>query len=156
MDTQEYKRILVGIDGSEQAMEAFKKAVEVAKRNEGTIYVANIIDQQFYNFMGYTPLNDSIVDHETDEVKKMINECKDYAKSVGFESVEGIIAYGSAKEAMAKKLPEKYDIDLIMVGQSGLNAVERFVTGSVASYIIREARCDVLIVRPEPLKEEAK
>lgn len=106
--------------------------------------------------MGYTPLNDSIVDHETDEVKKMINECKDYAKSVGFESVEGIIAYGSAKEAMAKKLPEKYDIDLIMVGQSGLNAVERFVTGSVASYIIREARCDVLIVRPEPLKEEAK
>ena len=62
--------------------------------------------------------------------------------------IEGIIAYGSAKEAMAKQLPEKYGIDLIMVGQSGLNAVERFITGSVASYIIREAKCDVLVVSP--------
>ncbi|MFG6257667.1 universal stress protein, partial [Staphylococcus epidermidis] len=28
---QEYKNILVGIDGSEQALAAFKKAVEVAR-----------------------------------------------------------------------------------------------------------------------------
>lgn len=31
---QAYKKILVGIDGSEQAFAAFKKAVEVARRNE--------------------------------------------------------------------------------------------------------------------------
>ena len=47
---------------------------------------------------------------------------------------------------MAKELPEKYQVDLIMVGQSGLNAVERLMTGSVASYVIREATCDVLVV----------
>lgn len=35
-----------------------------------------------------------------------------------------------------------------MVGQSGLNAVERFITGSVASYVIRQAPCDVLIITP--------
>jgi nucleotide-binding universal stress UspA family protein len=29
-----------------------------------------------------------------------------------------------------------------------LNAVERFMTGSVASYVIKEALCDVLIVHP--------
>ena len=39
---QEYKNILVGIDGSEQALAAFKKAVEVARRNNGKVYVANI------------------------------------------------------------------------------------------------------------------
>jgi nucleotide-binding universal stress UspA family protein len=39
-----------------------------------------------------------------------------------------------------------------MVGQSGLNAVERFMMGSVASFVIREARCDVLIVSPEETK----
>ena len=37
---------------------------------------------------------------------------------------------------------KKYNVDLIMVGQSGLNAVERVVMGSVSSYIIRQAlRC---------------
>lgn len=49
MESQAYKNILVGIDGSDQAKEAFKKAVEVARRNEGKIYVANVIEQQFYD-----------------------------------------------------------------------------------------------------------
>ncbi len=50
---QEYKNILVGIDGSEQALAAFKKAVEVARRNNGKVYVANVIDQQFYGLCSY-------------------------------------------------------------------------------------------------------
>ncbi|MGM0126031.1 universal stress protein [Enterococcus sp. AZ194] len=146
MSTQEYKHILVGIDGSEQADAAFKKAVEVARRNQGTVYVAKVIDQQYYNFMGYTPMNQTLIDQETEDATKLIEDCKAYGKSVNYNKVEGIIAYGSAKEAMAHQLPKKYQIDLIMVGQSGLNAVERFMVGSVSSYIIREALCDVLVV----------
>ena len=34
---QEYQNILVGIDGSKQALLAFRKAVEVARRNQGTV-----------------------------------------------------------------------------------------------------------------------
>ena len=40
-----------------------------------------------------------------------------------------------------------------MVGQSGLNAVERVVMGSVSSYIIRQAPCDVLIVHSEKISK---
>ncbi len=148
MFTQSYQNILVGIDGSDQAMEAFKKALNVAKRNHGTVYVANVIDHQIYTFMSYSPLNENIMDQLTTDAKNLINECKEVGKEFGYNKIEGVIAYGSAKEAMAKTLPEKYDVDLIMVGQSGLNAVERFMTGSVASYVIKEALCDVLIVHP--------
>ncbi|MBO0431811.1 universal stress protein [Enterococcus sp. DIV0660C] len=150
---QEYKNILVGIDGSEQANAAFKKAVEVARRNNGTVYVANVIDQQFYNFMGYAPMDQNLIDQGTENAKEMIQSCKDYGKSVDYTKIEGIIAYGSVKEAMAVNLPKKYQIDLIMVGQSGLNAVERFMTGSVASHVIRRAPCDVLIVTEEKDEE---
>ena len=146
MMEQEYKHILVGIDGSDQALSAFKKAVEVDRRNNGTVYVANVIDQQFYNFMGYVPIDQSLVDQQTETAKQMIEECKAYGKSVDYPKIEGIIAYGSVRESMAVNLPKKYAIDLIMVGQSGLNAVERFMTGSVSSYVIRRAPCDVLIV----------
>lgn len=147
MSTQQYRRILVGIDGSEQADLAFKRAVEVARRNNGKVFVAMVLDQQFYNFMGYTPLNQNIIDQETESAKDLLGECEAYGRSVGFQEIERIIAYGSAKDALAHQLPEKYDIDLIMVGQSGLNAVERVVIGSVSSYITREAPCDVLVVR---------
>jgi nucleotide-binding universal stress UspA family protein len=148
MFTQSYQNILVGIDGSDQATEAFKKALAVAKRNKGTVYVANVIDHQIYTFMSYSPLNENIMDQLATDAKELINQCKAIGKDFGYTKIEGIIAYGSAKEAMAKTLPEKYNIDLVMVGQSGLNAVERFMTGSVASYVIKEASCDVLIVHP--------
>lgn len=148
MFSQSYKNILVGIDGSDQAIEAFKKALAVAKRNDGTVYVANVIDHQFYTFMSYSPLNENIMDQLTENAKELIADCKQIGKEFGYEKIEGVIAYGSAKEAMAKTLPEKYQVDLVMVGQSGLNAAERFMTGSVASYVIKEATCDVLVVHP--------
>lgn len=145
---QNYQTVLVGIDGSEQAKEAFEKAVEVARRNNGKVIVAAVIEPQLPTTMGYTPLSDSILDKEEDEAKEMIQEAKEYAASVSFNNIEGVVAFGSAKTALARELPKKYQVDLVMVGQSGLNAVERFMTGSVASYIIREAPCDVLVVTP--------
>ena len=41
--------------------------------------------------------------------------------------------------------------DLIMSGTSGLNAVERFIVGSVSEAIVRHAPCDVLVVRTEEI-----
>ncbi|MGX7196021.1 universal stress protein [Enterococcus olivae] len=143
-----YQTILVGIDGSNQAKEAFEKAVEVARRNQGKVIVATVIEPQTNTTMGYAPLVESIVEIEERNAKEMIQEAKAYAASVAFDAVEGVVAFGSAKTALSKELPKNYGVDLIMVGQSGLNAVERFITGSVASYIIREAKCDVLVVTP--------
>lgn len=89
------------------------------------------------------------MEQETDEAKKLLTECKTYAESVQFSSIETFVSYGSAKELLCKELPKKYEVDLIMVGQSGLNAVERFVMGNVTGYITRHAPCDVLVVHPE-------
>lgn len=145
---QNYANVLVGIDGSEQAQEAFEKAVEVARRNKGRVIVAKIIEEQVPSTMGFAPLSDSVLQQEEADANELIQKCKDYAAAVSFTDIEGVVQYGSAKILLAQELPKKYQVDLIMVGQSGLNAVERFITGSVASYIIREAACDVLVVTP--------
>lgn len=149
METQQYQTILVGIDGSPQAELAFEKAVEVGRRNQARVIVAHIIENQLYNVMGYSAMNENLLDQETDSAKEMLKQCKEYAKSVGYDNVEAILSYGSPKEIMCVELPKKYHVDLIMVGQSGLNAVERLIIGSVSSHIIRQAPCDVLVVYPE-------
>lgn len=46
-----------------------------------------------------------------------------------------------------KNIAAKYEADLIVVGATGLNAVERLLIGSVSEAIIRHATCDVLIAR---------
>ncbi|MGM0219346.1 universal stress protein [Enterococcus sp. AZ126] len=153
MLAQTYKNILVGVDGSDQGNLAYHQAIEVAKRNNGRVIVTHVIENKVYTMMGYSSLNDSLLDQETESGKEILADCKEYAKSVSFDQVETVLTYGLAKEVMCQDLPKKYDIDLIMVGQSGLNAVERLMIGSVSSYIIRHAPCDVLTVHPEKTKK---
>lgn len=145
---QTYQTVLVGVDGSLQAQEAFEKAIEVARRNNGRVIVVKVIEQQVPSTMGFAPLGESVLAQEENDANELIQKCKDYANSVSFENIEGVVIYGSTKIVLTSELPERYDVDLIMVGQSGLNAVERFITGSVAGYIIRQAPCDVLIITP--------
>lgn len=153
MEEQTYKNILVGVDGSDQANLAFEQAIEVAKRNNGHVIVAHVIENQVYTLMGYSTLNDNLIDQETENAKELLADCQKYAESVDFRDVETVISFGSPKEMLCHDLPEKYEVDLIMVGQTGLNAVERMMMGSVSNYIIRQEPCDVLIVHPETKKK---
>lgn len=149
LESQEYQTILVGTDGSEQAKLAFEKAIAVAKRNDAKIIVAHIIENRVYGgTMAFSIFSPDVVQEETDNSKDLLAMYKELAKNLGYENVETILEFGSPKVLMAKELPERFNADLIMVGQSGLNAVERLVMGSVSDHIIRTAPCDVLVVRP--------
>ncbi|UUV98045.1 universal stress protein [Vagococcus luciliae] len=150
LESQEYRSILVGTDGSEQAQQAFEKAVAVAKRNNADIVVAHIIENKLYGgTMAFSTFSPDIVQEETNQAKELLESYIQIAKDLGYDRVKVTLEFGSPKVMMATELPEKYDTDLIMVGQSGLNAVERLVMGSVSDHIIRTAPCDVLVVRPE-------
>mgnify|MGYP003410425718 FL=1 len=150
VDSQEYNSILVGTDGSEQAKLAFEKAIAVAKRNNARVVVAHIMENRLYGgTMAFSTFTPDILQAQTEQAKVLLDEYQLLAKELGYDHIETVLEFGSPKVLMAKELPERFNTDLIMVGQSGLNAVERLVMGSVSDHIIRTAPCDVLIVRPE-------
>ena len=53
-----------------------------------------------------------------------------------------------------KILANELGVDLILWGTSGLNAVERFIVGSVSEAIVRHAPCDVLVVSTEEIPDD--
>ncbi|MCU6392210.1 universal stress protein, partial [Enterobacter quasiroggenkampii] len=73
----------------------------------------------------------------------------DQAKKAGLEKVSFSIEYGAPKTIIARDIPKAKKIDLIMIGATGLNAVERLLIGSVTEYVTRNALCDVLVVRTD-------
>ncbi|WP_080146214.1 universal stress protein [Marinilactibacillus piezotolerans] len=149
---QEYKKILVAVDGSEAAEKAFKKAVEVAKRNNATLILAHVIDTKAYQ--SFSTFDGSIADNAREEAQRTLDDYKSYAEKESLSNVKVDLEYGSPKVMIAKQMPETHEIDLIMLGATGLNAVERLFVGSVSEYVIRHANCDVLVVRTD-LKNEA-
>lgn len=141
-----YKNVLVGIDGSSEAEWALKKAIDVAKRNDATLVITHVIDTLSFAIT------------ETYDTAPALEKAKDYAISLlekykaqaeddGLSNVLIEVEYGSPKTFMTKKLISKYDIDLVVCGATGMTALERFMLGSVSSYITRHATCDVLVVR---------
>ncbi|RIN48194.1 universal stress protein, partial [Staphylococcus simulans] len=84
----------------------------------------------------------------------LLNGYKEVATNAGVANVETRLEFGSPKAIIPKKLAADVDADLIMCGTSGLNAVERFIVGSVSEAIVRHSPCDVLVVRTEEIPED--
>lgn len=148
--TLEYKQIIIAIDGSEGAEWAFKKAVAIADRNEATLNLVNIVDTRSYS--SAEAYDRSIAESAYKSAEELLDTYKAEAVQAGVQNVNVVVDYGSPKIMISKDLPKKLNADLIICGATGLNAVERFVMGSVSENIVRSAKCDVLVIRkPEVL-----
>jgi nucleotide-binding universal stress UspA family protein len=139
-----YKSILAAVDGSKEAEYAFRKSIDVAKRNEGSLLnIVNVIDTRAFEAYGR-----SFVERAQQLAEELVNGYKAQAEAEGLKNVNVIIEYGSAKTMITKEIANSTQADLIICGGTGLNAVERFfMTGSVTEAIVRSAKCDVLVIR---------
>jgi nucleotide-binding universal stress UspA family protein len=102
-----------------------------------------------------------MVDQVTETAKKTMEGYVESAKADGVKNIDFTVEYGAPKAVIAKDIPEDQKIDLIVIGATGLNAVERLLIGSVTEYVTRTAPCDVLVVRTDldnkpALKKDAK
>lgn len=141
-----YKSIVVAVDGSKEAEYAFKKAIDVAKRNEDAkLNLVNVIDTR--SFAAIEAYDRSIAERAQAFSEELLDGYKKQAEQAGVKNVNVIIEYGSPKTIITKELSKVVDADLIICGATGLNAVERFLIGSVSEAIVRSSKCDVLVVR---------
>ncbi|KRO18450.1 universal stress protein family [Lacticaseibacillus saniviri JCM 17471 = DSM 24301] len=144
---QQYNHILVAIDGSYESELAFKKAVAVAKRNNAELYLIHIVDTRA--FQNVSSFDSAMVEQVTETAKQTMNQYVETAKKEGLDDVNFSIEYGAPKTIIARDMPKQHQIDLIMIGATGLNGVERLLIGSVTEYVTRNAPCDVLVVRTD-------
>ncbi|MFC4737551.1 universal stress protein [Bacillus daqingensis] len=142
-----YSNILVAVDGSDEAKRAFRKAALLAKDHDAKLLLAHIVDTR--TFASVEHYDRTIFSEAEQYAKDMLNEYKKLAEDQGLTDVTLILDYGSPKVKIAKDVAKKHEVDLIVTGATGLNAVERFLIGSVSEHITRHAKCDVLIVRTE-------
>jgi len=146
---QEYTNILVPLDGSKQAEVALNKAVAVAKRNQAHVDVLAVVDPgQFgYNLAG---LADGDITYQlVQDSEAYLKETIAKIKKDGFEDIDFHIRMGSPKPIISQDFVADHHNDLIMMGATGLNAMERVLEGSVTTYVQRNALTDVIVVKTD-------
>jgi nucleotide-binding universal stress UspA family protein len=132
--------IVVGYDGSENARRALERAAMLAGDGEVTVVAAVRVTPPIARgggAAGEDPAEAARCERALDEAHAFLAE-----KGVRVRTVKGIGHPGGAivAEAAAR------GADLVVVGSRGLTALERIVLGSVSTYVLHHAPCDVLVV----------
>lgn len=134
---REYSRIMVPVDGSQQSINAFKKAVQIAKRNQAELRLVTIVDTT--SDAGEA----EIIEREKDGLFTALEEHAEREQL----TIKKDVKFGNAKKLIAEELVKDWQIDLIIMGATGKGRIAKLFVGTVTSYVVRHARCDVLIAR---------
>ena len=149
---QEYKRVLVAIDGSKGADAALRTAIEVTKRNDHThLDVLRVLDLNSLEYGGAGIALDGQKIYEIEQANEgYMLKLKDTIVAeynLDADRVSVHLRFGNPKAVITQDFQPEYGNDLIVVGSTGKNFVQRMIVGSVASYVIRTAKCDVLMAK---------
>ena len=133
------EHILVGFDGSENALRALEEALDVAKPETRITLVAAAQPS--------APSGQALPDgaEGLEERRHELEDARQRLAELG-RDVEVVAVAGAPADVLVEEA-ERRRADLIVVGRRGLNGAERLVMGSVSSKVARTARCSVLIAR---------
>ncbi len=140
-----YERILIAIDGSYESELAFEKGVNIALRNNAELLLTHVIDTRA--LQSVATFDTYIYEKLEQEAKEVLNDYEQQAREKGLTKLKQVIEFGNPKTLLARDIPDKEKVDLIMVGATGLNTFERLLIGSSSEYIMRHAKIDLLVVR---------
>jgi len=134
-------RILVPIDGSEHAWEAFEYAV--SEHPDDHLTVLHVIDPMKGD---YGP--DEATARAVSRSERLEQEVREHIDNTEFDSsqIEVLTREGRPADEIIT-LADTEEIDQVVMGSRGLSGVKRLLLGSVAETVVRRASVPVNIVR---------
>ena len=141
-----YKKVFVSLDGTEQQDKVLERAIVVAANNNAELTIGHVIDSTVLETTGSYPTDlipgldrafrDSIADqlHEalaTDKIPK----------------VEVRVKTGRIRETLKDEMLDVVKPDLVLCGARGLSSIKYALLGSISTFLLRNAPCDILVVK---------
>ncbi|MDF2616127.1 MAG: UspA protein [Sedimentibacter sp.] len=153
-------KILVPVDGSTSSINAVKKAIEVAKKMNGTIKLLTVVHiDGLQNYLRYkrqwSQVDGSAISESDPEEKKIEDKMKENSRRM-LNAVVEKLDFSNINTEEEVLIGEPYEViletarsenfDLIVMGNRGFSKIKRFFVGSVAQRVISDSPCPVLVM----------
>jgi nucleotide-binding universal stress UspA family protein len=138
-----YARVLVGFDGSPASVRALTAARALTK-DEGALVAVTVAETYFATHAGM----DAVVWEE--QIRAEADELRSKAEELlaDLPGSRAEVCAGHGAPTLLKRAVT-LEADLICVGAHGHGRVSGIVMGSVATRVVHDARCSVLVARGE-------
>jgi len=138
----QFKKILIGYDGSAQSDRATESALALAQSLDAkALLFAVARPPEPATIVEVDAMLDDAREHFEQQFKKIIQRAKD----LGVE-LQTDIAVGHPVEQIVHRA-EIDHVDLIVLGRRGRSRFEKMLVGSTAEKVLRYAHCPVMVVR---------
>ena len=147
--------ILVGTDFSDASVSATTYAISLARALKARLYLLHVVPEEDVRLLTairaylqseVTP--ETLVDTFHTEAAKRLATLVEEAHATDLVH-ERLIVTGDPAAAIMREAAAK-QVQLIILGTHGRRGVTRFLMGSVAERVLREAPCAVLVVPAPP------
>jgi nucleotide-binding universal stress UspA family protein len=138
------RRIVAGYDGSPEAADAVARARRLAAAADAVVHVLAVVDAAppttgGFDAMVYLPEDwEEIAAIRRQEAREQLDELLGGATGLTAELVDGDPALALCEASRRA--------DLLVVGSRHWGPLARLFVGSVAEYVVRHARCPVLVI----------
>lgn len=139
------RRVLIAVDGSDNANRAVDFVGETLGRLDYTVGLVSVIRRsapQFKDATADTVAGQYLQDMEP-KVAKILNQAKDRLVAAGFPSIDvttEIVKGVESRAAAIVDAAERGDFDTIVLGRRGLSRVQQFFTGRVSTKVLQIGR----------------
>jgi nucleotide-binding universal stress UspA family protein len=140
-------KILVAIDGSNDAMKGCELAVQMAKAQKAEIWLVAIIPAYPGIDLEITArARDHLENKLSSQAEQALNKAKEICLTAGITPQTMLISSGAIADEIVS-MAETEKMDLIIIGSRGLGATGRFSLGGTAMKIVSQAPCSVLVAK---------
>ncbi len=145
---QQYTRIFAALDGASTQTAVAQRAISLAVDNKALLMFGHVVDSVPYEASGvdFEALCDESRKRIEAELGDLLSNAKD---DPAIPSVELAVRAGRINDTLARQLVEPFRPDLIICGERGLSNIKYAFVGSVSTFLIRNMRCDVLVVKQD-------
>ncbi len=138
--------IVVGVDGSEAAIDAVRVAVDLARARSARLYIVTVVrpPEGWWGIVGSPPTAEAMGDSLSEAQRNVLDRALRAVDltEVDYETQEEIGEPSSRLIDVCTRV----DADVLVVGRRGAGLLRRMMVGSVANHLVHEAPCPVLVV----------
>src|SRR5215217_2120088 len=140
-------RILLAIDGSEEAELAALRAVDLAQRTDSELHVVYVgVVPSFLSDPGTLGDDGKLYEQIEAESRELLRK-ESWRVKVAGGTVAGTHLRMGVVDLEIVALAKELGADLIVMGCRGHRGIRRAIEGSISDAVIRHSPCPVLVVR---------
>ena len=142
-------KILLAIDGSEEAALAAQAATELSKETGSEAHVTYVLPapEELVGHHWYsTEVRESVLEQAQSEAQQFLEGRAEELRAEGAKIVDTHLRTGEPDKEIIR-LSEEIGATMIVMGSRGLGAVRRALMGSVSDSVVRHAHCPVIVMR---------